>query len=64
MRKDKGWLIISILIIVIALTWLGVSAYNTLRKSTVPPDVTVAITPLDPEIDKDIIPLLDKRAAD
>ena len=63
MRKDKSWLVISILVIVMALIWLGISAFQTLRKTTVPPDVTVATTPLNPQINQEILPILDKRSA-
>jgi uncharacterized protein YoxC len=62
MRKDKSWLIISVLVILMALIWLGISAFQTLRKTTVPADVAVVIKPLNPQINQEIIPLLDKRS--
>ncbi len=61
MRKDKSWLIISSLVVLIAVIWLGISAILTLRKSTIPPDVSVAVTPLNPQINQEVIPLLEKR---
>lgn len=61
MTKDRRWLYIAILSLVIATLWAGVSAVARLRNSTIPPDIEKAAKPLDPNIDRSIFTVLSKR---
>ncbi len=61
MRKDKRWIYIAILSVVVAVSWAAVSAVTKLRKSTVPPDIEKVAEPLNPNLDKSIFTILSKR---
>lgn len=60
--KDKAWIYISLLTLVTALIWLGVSVRATLLKSTVPADTQAIIEPLDPTLDQTVFDNLKSRA--
>lgn len=61
MNKDRHWLYIAILALILALSWVGVSAWERLRTSTVPPDIEKVASPLDPNIDQSIFSKLSER---
>lgn len=61
MKKDKKWLYISILSLIMALVWVGLSAIKHLQKSTISPDVEKVMIPLDPTIDRATLVDLSKR---
>ena len=61
MNKDRRWLYIAILSLVIAIIWVGVSLALKRRQSTIAPDVQKVIVPLDPTIDQSIFTKLAKR---
>ncbi len=61
MNKDRRWLYIAILTLVLALCWVGVSAIERLRTSTIPPDIEKIMSPLDPNIDRSIFSKLSQR---
>lgn len=60
-NKDRRWLYIAILSLVVAVTWVGVSAAARLRKSTVPADLEKVLKPLDPTIDTTVFSDLAKH---
>lgn len=60
--KNKSWLYIAILTLILAITWLAISAFSYFRKSTVPSDAVQASSPLDPTIDMTLINKLQERA--
>lgn len=62
MRRNRSWLYLSILTLVVALTWTMVSAISYLRRSTVPSDVEKATAPLDPALDAAFFAKLQQRA--
>ena len=53
---------ISILTLVVALTWVAVSAISHFRQSTVPKDVEQAIVPLDPNLNAAFFTKLEQKA--
>lgn len=55
------WVQISILTLITALVWLGVSVRSTLIKSTISPDIMKLIEPLDPTLDQGAIENLKNR---
>lgn len=59
--KDRTWLYISLLTLLVAILWIGVSVHSTLRKTTITPDVAEVITPLDPNLDMTVIDSLSQR---
>lgn len=61
MKKDRKWLYIAILSLVIAVTWVVISAVSRLRQTTIAPDVEKAMTPLNPKIDQTVFDDLQKR---
>lgn len=60
-KTDRRWLYIAILSLIVALTWVGVSAVARLRKSTIPEGLEKVMKPLDPTIDTTIFSDLSKR---
>ena len=60
--KNKAWIFISLLTLLTALIWLGVSVRSTLLKSTVSKDAEKLIAPLDPNLDQNVINDLRKRS--
>lgn len=62
MIKNKSWLYISVLTLIVALTWVTVSAVAHFRKSEVAPDVEKISSPLDPAIDTTFFAQLQRRA--
>ncbi|MBI4099869.1 hypothetical protein HY440_02575 [Candidatus Microgenomates bacterium] len=61
MRRDKRWIYIGILSLVVAICWIAVSAISRLRQSTIPADVEKVATPLSPDLDRSIFTSLSKR---
>ena len=61
MNKDRRWLSIAIMAVLVALFWVGLSAAEKLRRSTIPQDIEKVMTPLDPNIDRSIFIDLGKR---
>lgn len=61
MRRDRSWLYIAVLTLLVAIIWTGVTAVANIRKSTVPPDLEKAIEPLNPNIDTKIFTILQKK---
>lgn len=62
MIKNRSWLYISILTLVVALAWVGVSAISHFRKSTVPTDIEKATAPLDPNLDANFFLKLSQKS--
>ena len=62
MNKNKSWLYISILTLIVALTWVAVSAIGHIRETTVPKDVEQAASPLDPNLDTAFFARLQQKA--
>lgn len=60
--KNKSILYLSILTLVVAVTWATVSAIGHLRKPIVPTDVEKAAQPLDPNLDVELFTKLQNRA--
>lgn len=63
MTKDRGWLYLAILTLVVALTWVAVSAIIRFRQPTVPKDIEKAAAPLDPNLDAAFFTRLQEKAA-
>lgn len=61
--KHKAWIFISLLTLVTALIWLGVSVRSTLLKSTVSESAAQLITPLDSSLDQSVIDNLKNRSS-
>ncbi len=61
MKRDRRWLYIAILSLILAFFWVGVSAAARLRKSTLPEGLDKVMTALDPTIDISIFTDLAKR---
>ncbi len=59
--RNKSWLYLSILTLIVAITWATVSAVGYFRKTTVSTDVEKAAQPLDPNIDVAIFTKLQSR---
>jgi len=60
MRRNS-WLYISILSLIMALAWVGVSAMSKMREKTVPPDLEKIAAPVDPNIDKQLFERLERK---
>ncbi len=61
MNRDKKWLYIAVLALVLAVCWVEVSAVEKLRTSTLPADLEKVMTPLDPNLDQTIFTKLAQR---
>ncbi len=61
MRKDRRWIYIGILAVVVATTWIAVSAIAGLRKSTIPSDIEKVAAPLNPDLDRSVFTKLSAR---
>lgn len=59
--KDKTWIIISFLVVLIALIWLGITVRNTLTKPTLPEDLERLEAPLSPNINEEVFEKLRQR---
>lgn len=57
----RDWLTVAILTIIMALTWITFSVYQTLTKSTVPEPVKAQTLPLQPQLDEKVIDELQNR---
>lgn len=57
----RDWLIIAVLTIIMALTWISFSVYQTLTKSTVPEPIKSQTLPLKPQLEEKIIDELQNR---
>lgn len=62
MIKNRSWLYLTILTLVVALTWVTVSAISHFRQTTIPKDVEVAAAPLDPNLDTDFFNYLQQKS--
>lgn len=62
MIKNKSWLYLTILTLVVALTWVAVSAISHFRQTTIPKDVETAAAPLDPNLDAEFFNSLQQKA--
>lgn len=58
-KKRNVYLAISILITIII--WVGFDAMRAYNKSSITPDVTKALIPLDPRVDQKIFTELERR---
>lgn len=52
---------IAVLTLIVGLVWIGVTANAALRKSTVAPDVSAVLAPLDPNLDVNVFTKLAQR---
>ncbi len=62
MHKDRSWLYLSLLTLLVAIVWTAVTAISSTRKSTIPSDVETVMAPLDPKIDQSIFTILQQKS--
>ncbi len=62
MNKDKSWLYLAILTLVVAVIWTGVTVISNSRKSTIPDDIEKIMVPLNPVINREIFDILQERS--
>mgnify|MGYP003394139073 CR=1 FL=1 len=62
--KNRSWLYLAILTLVVALTWATVSAISHFRKTTVTSDIEKATAPLDPNLDMAFFTKLKERSGE
>ncbi|MBI3887942.1 hypothetical protein HY310_02645 [Candidatus Microgenomates bacterium] len=62
MRKNNNWIYISLLLFILAIAWVGVSAYSQSKKQTVPEDLQKIMKPIDPNLDISTLEKLKERA--
>jgi len=60
--KNRSWLFISILAVIVAILWAGVTAYSNIRKSTISDDVKTLMTPLPTDVDRSLFNKLEQRS--
>lgn len=61
MRKNRYWLYVAILTLLTAIIWVTVTTLGNRQKTTITPDITKAMTPLDTNIDKEVLTKLQLR---
>jgi len=59
--KQKRNIYIAILTLVTIILWVVMGVYNVYNKSTLTPDVTRALTPIDPKVDQSVFASLQTR---
>ncbi len=59
--KDKTWILISFLTLVIAVIWLSIVVKSSLTKPTLPGNLEEISKPLDPTLDKTVFEMLETR---
>lgn len=59
--RSKNLAYISILSLILALCWLGVTAVSKMREKTTPPDLEKIMVPLNPYLDKEWFISLERR---
>lgn len=59
--KDKTWILISFLTLVIAVIWLSLVVKTSLTKPTLPVSLEEISKPLDPSLDKSVFDKLQNR---
>lgn len=61
MNKDRRWIYIGILCLIIGIVWVAVTVIVKTRQSTVPQDLERVMRPLNPVIDRAIFTKLATR---
>lgn len=59
--KDKTWILISFLILVIAVIWLAIVVRDSLTKPTLPENLEEISKPLNPSLDPEVFRELETR---
>lgn len=62
MKKNRSWLNLALLTLLVAIVWTVVTAVASIRKSTIPADIEKVMTPLNPVINRQIFNTLQERA--
>lgn len=64
MKANRNNIFLALLTLVMVVVWIGFEIFRTYKTSTIEPDVSVAITPLDPSVDEKVLTDIQSRFKD
>ncbi len=64
MKANRNNILLAVLTLIMVVAWVGFEIFRTYRTSTTEPDVTKAITPLDPTVDETVLNGIQSRFKD